>query len=373
MTEPITGNKGKSMKRGDGKRGGKQTCGVVLYDVLVAITVIAILSAVLIPSFIGVIEYARENEARQSCQLTVKEMLSVGYSGEELSDYVFQKSGYAFRFLDGKLKETECVNSEGGYFPVTDSGYAWSAEVYRSLPICGHDCEMKYVEQIEAQCEKSGSASYWYCTECGTCYREENGKEILSEEERLLGALGHDWDEKGVCRRCGNLSPEDPVGTAGLSVILVSDGVEKFCCISGMGSAKGAIVSIPSRKQGIAVKEIATGAFKTKEIVEVRIPSSVNRIGKNAFLNCSVLKEVSFGEGLQEIGETAFSGCLSLEVIVLPGSLEKIGDGAFAFCWKLERIEFAGTEKEWSKVLLGANWCAPYVTKVICSDGEVIL
>lgn len=57
------------------------------------------------------------------------------------------------------------------------------------------------------------------------------------------------------------------------------------------------------------------------ELVKVRIPASVVKIGRSAFKGCVNLKEVEFEDGPKplEIGESAFEGCKALCEVNLPG------------------------------------------------------
>ena len=97
--------------------------------------------------------------------------------------------------------------------------------------------------------------------------------------------------------------------------------------------------------------EIGGGAFNGQtEIVEIRIPASVQKIGDNAFANCVSLKKVVFANGsvLTEIGKAAFLNCVSLESINLEvcDRLEKLGEGTssnggvFAGCKNLKSLKF---------------------------------
>lgn len=73
----------------------------------------------------------------------------------------------------------------------------------------------------------------------------------------------------------------------------------------------------------------------------VEIPDSVQEIGANAFKGCYNLTfpakaAGSFGTGVVSIGDSAFADCYSLDTIRFPSSLEKIGKEAFARCAEKE-------------------------------------
>jgi len=61
----------------------------------------------------------------------------------------------------------------------------------------------------------------------------------------------------------------------------------------------------------------------------VRLPSTLKKIGNNAFYNCRSLSKIDFPDGLEIIGNDAFNLCLTLEAIDIPDSVTKIGTSAF--------------------------------------------
>lgn len=77
---------------------------------------------------------------------------------------------------------------------------------------------------------------------------------------------------------------------------------------------------------------------------EIIIPSTVKRIGNNAFykngLNNAVFMNSENQESqLEEISNSAFEQCISLHSIKIPFRVKRIGDKAFSEC-KIESIEF---------------------------------
>jgi len=81
--------------------------------------------------------------------------------------------------------------------------------------------------------------------------------------------------------------------------------------------------------------EATTQSFKSHTYIKkLIIPSSVKRIGIEAFNGCDNLEEVVFKENsqLESIGTAAFYGCANLRTINLPNTLTTIGSHAFEKC-----------------------------------------
>ena len=88
------------------------------------------------------------------------------------------------------------------------------------------------------------------------------------------------------------------------------------------------------------VIKIEKGAFhKCKKLRTVKLPSTLRVIGDRAFNNCENLAEINLSEGLEEIGSLGMAGCKSLDAIKLPSTLRVIGDRAFFSCKNLTQID----------------------------------
>ena len=155
------------------------------------------------------------------------------------------------------------------------------------------------------------------------------------------------------------------------------------------------------RKSKTAISE---GEFENREdLVEIRLPDEVKRIGADAFYGCKRLRSISLPDGITKIGANAFLDCNSLSFftegvcrylgnekkprlalvdaaydgrenteliipdgvrllsdsvfyyflelgsVVLPESLEYIGDGAFYHCEKITSVKLGGKLKSIGK------------------------
>ena len=67
-------------------------------------------------------------------------------------------------------------------------------------------------------------------------------------------------------------------------------------------------------------------------------PTSNDKIGDNAFCDCSGLTSLTLPSGVTKIGNAAFEGCSGLTSLTLPSGVAKIGDYAFHGCSGLTSI-----------------------------------
>ena len=87
------------------------------------------------------------------------------------------------------------------------------------------------------------------------------------------------------------------------------------------------------------LQEIQDGAFQYCSFKSLRLPSSLKRIGKNAFKGCCKLTTIVLPDTLEEIDDYAFYES-SLKVVQMPVALRRIGKYAFAESRGLEWIKF---------------------------------
>lgn len=94
------------------------------------------------------------------------------------------------------------------------------------------------------------------------------------------------------------------------------------------------------------VKKIHDGMFsECKNLKTVRLPDSVEEIGRDAFSYCHSLTEVEIGKGIRKIHPNAFLWCTSLTSAAEYGfleNLEEVCDSAFRDCEKLEYFPIFG-------------------------------
>lgn len=126
----------------------------------------------------------------------------------------------------------------------------------------------------------------------------------------------------------GCISPKayEPSDESLFEFVALEDGT--YSVAAKEGSKFPEIVNLPKEYNEKAVTAVAENGFKGCEIVEVRIPSTIKVVGKNAFYG-STLTSVYFYKGVVEIQDGAFYSCKGITELNLPASLKVIGASAF--------------------------------------------
>lgn len=235
----------------------------------------------------------------------------------------------------------------------------------------------------EAKCGIEGLKER-YCTNCSF------------KETQSIDAFVHtigDWiiqnnRKEFLCIYCGE--------TLKIENINVSEGLKiENGTVLSLGTCSDNEIVVPLTYRNIAVTTIGEQAFEYKKITGIILPDTVTTIQKNAFYQCSNLKNISFGANISIIEKKAFFKCSALEILHLPNSLTTLKEHAFACCSflksiyigksittiemkafmdckKLTSIYFDGTMAEWNAINKGEDWDlgTPQYT-IYCTDGNI--
>ncbi len=88
-----------------------------------------------------------------------------------------------------------------------------------------------------------------------------------------------------------------------------------------------------------SVKVIGNAAFYyCAGLTDIVLPDGVTSIGSYAFYDCTSLTSINIPDGITEIADYAFHGC-KLASILLPSGLKSIGNYAFYGCYNFTSIE----------------------------------
>lgn len=238
-----------------------------MVELVIVIAVIAILAAVLIPTFVNLTKKANEAaalaDARNIANQILADMLKGGgkdilvfeQKGDEL--YIHGYCAEAGRVLayygnpvkvegDGTLADKVAAQlntmvANGEVVPVEkpEPGVWWHADEmakatvelgysaettvlradYKIMPVNfvkdkmpeEHTCSadtLTHYEGQEPNCTQAGYEEYWICNKCGKMYDNENATGNPLTEIKIEQALGHNYVD-GVCSVCGAKKPSN--------------------------------------------------------------------------------------------------------------------------------------------------------------------
>lgn len=124
------------------------------------------------------------------------------------------------------------------------------------------------------------------------------------------------------------------------------------------------MINIPS-----SVGTIGSYAFAFSNLEKIDTADATS-IGADCFEACLQLKKVRCNAKI--VMQYAFKDCVELEEIYLGKGVKDIRFGVFNHC-PATKIQYEGTMKDWSNIQLAWRWRDASLSKIICSDGEVLL
>ena len=112
----------------------------------------------------------------------------------------------------------------------------------------------------------------------------------------------------------------------------VLDGISPDCTTSSY--------SVPANVLGVAVSELAEGAFRgSTTMMKINFSKSLSAISKAACKDCKVLEGFQLGSKIVKIEEEAFAGCKRLSAAVMRSKVRRIESRAFAGCTGLRSVK----------------------------------
>ena len=132
----------------------------------------------------------------------------------------------------------------------------------------------------------------------------------------------------------GTLSLPDSVKTVGESAFYLCEGFTGLKLSAGLTKIERySFAHMYGLKTKVVipegVTEIGESAFSCSYMPSVRLPSTLKKIEKQAFMYAYNLTKITMPDGLETIGDEAFSGCHPRNAVVLPASIKSIGKKAF--------------------------------------------
>lgn len=84
--------------------------------------------------------------------------------------------------------------------------------------------------------------------------------------------------------------------------------------------------------------EIGANAFGYTKLVRVVLPDNITKLGKEVFMSCTKLEEITFSKGMTEIPFRCVLNCSQLFKVTIPNTITKIDTWAFSDCTSLSSI-----------------------------------
>ncbi len=89
----------------------------------------------------------------------------------------------------------------------------------------------------------------------------------------------------------------------------------KYIALTGYDGEISALI-IPEEIDGLPVKEVCASAFSgRRDIVEVKLPDTIEILGRYAFYNCTGLKKIQLYDGVEDYYDGVIKQCRNLEEI----------------------------------------------------------
>lgn len=151
----------------------------------------------------------------------------------------------------------------------------------------------------------------------------------------------------------------DPNSVTELKKIWSFDNREDGSVIITRYKGKRTEIEVPAKIGKKAVTAVGEFAFSSdaprltveqrnfrKTITKVKLPDSIQSIGKAAFQTCWKMSELNIPDSVVEIGDNAFCGCQKVTEFVVPEAVEKMGNGLFAGCVALRSVKLPESTTE---------------------------
>lgn len=347
-----------------------------IVELVVVIAVIAILSAVLIPTFSNVVKSANYTTALQNCRNTLLQLKGMLFSHDFTTDeYVFMNGDYAFYCESDQFTDLAATINESGtlvfhdrsdlerknYIRLTNDAIPDTVAVFCPSLSCPHPAA-EYYSGSAPTCLQDGTIAYAVCNTCKMQITEIYGSVVTDTK---LDTIPHNF-ENNYCTSCNERSD----ATQSLKI--------RKGKLYGLGEsntqARITSVVIPRYYDKVPVTQIVADAFLENDFIEeIYLPDSLQEIGKNSFASCTALQSVQGMKGVTQIRAEAFYGCTALQQITLPTTIQIIKNSAFALCFNLTTVLYDGTIEQWNEIQCSLNETFPIGCSIVCQNGTIFV
>ena len=187
------------------------------------------------------------------------------------------------------------------------------------------------------------------------------GIKELSEEDEMILTIPAEIRGKPVLALGTNAFKDE----TRLNTVFLPEGLTTIGDGAFMG-AKVHLIDLPE-----SLTRLGRSAFQDCELGLVTVPAGVTELDMWTFSGASLLSATL--EGVTSIGREAFLNCAWMSEITLPAALTRIGIDAFAGCDRLREIYFGGTAAEFLAIDFGIGWLTAKDVLVVCEDQNLLL
>ncbi len=233
------------------------------------------------------------------------------------------------------------------------NGYDYTDVKTATIDATGH-LNLTEVAAVDPSCTDEGVDAHYHCEDCGKYYSDAEAapESEITEADTVASHVDHTYGEDGRCSQCGSTEGLTYTYNASYGGYVVSmpsatteEATEETVETTETEASAAEVTQVyiaeyyndgENGKQPVTA--IADSAFQDNtSITFVNIPTTVTRIGLNAFYGCTSLASVVIPSSVTTLLDSAFRDCTSLTSLTIPGSIATINDNAFYGCTSLER------------------------------------
>ena len=266
--------------------------GFTLVELVIVIAVIAILAAVLLPTFSNIIENAKESSRYQQARNAQKELVSAeGYLPEDTIGMMIGIDDHIYVITNDGL-EVAHIRSKSRLEKLDIEGISNSKIII--------------YDKIETDGVKTPNGVLFTA---GIAYHTTN-----SVDSEIV-----------------YVNFDDPEVNVADYITIDSNGVTS---LKNTYTNKVAEISLPEE-----VTELGANAFYNCQLLtKVVINSDITAVGANAFYNCTRLNYIYLPDSVETIGASAFSNCSALTKMYIPDKVGSIMNNTFYYCSNLTQL-----------------------------------